>query len=88
MPPSMVERSGSTVYAQAVTEEQRRLIAWDLQPAEEPFDLSVTPEEREEIVYQVRWFSRFSVSEKLAIAARQRRLAERLQAIGAAHERR
>jgi len=71
-----------------VTEEQHRLIAWDLQPAEEPFDLSVTPEEREEITYQFRWFSRFSVSEKLAIADRQRRPAEHLRAIGAAHERR
>ena len=68
-----------------MTEEQRKRIEWDLQPAEEPFDLSVTPEEREEIVYQVRWFSSFSVSEKFAIAARQRRLAERLRAMGAAH---
>jgi len=68
-----------------VTDEQRQRIEWDLQPAEEPFDLSVTPEEREEIVYQIRWFSRFSVSQKFAIVARQRRLAERLRAIGAAH---
>ncbi|MBI5498845.1 MAG: hypothetical protein HY907_01270 [Deltaproteobacteria bacterium] len=68
-----------------MTDEQRRRIEWDLQPAEEPFDLSVTPEEREELVYQIKWFSRFSVSEKFAIAARHRRLAERLRAIGAAH---
>jgi hypothetical protein len=70
-----------------VSDEDRRRIAWDLQPAEEPFDLSVTPEEREEIAYQYRWFSRLSVSQKLALAARQRRLAERLRAIGAAHGR-
>ena len=68
-----------------MTEEPCRRLAWDLEPADEPFDLSVTPEEREEIVYQYRWFSRFSVSQKLAIAARQRRLAERLRALGAAH---
>ena len=71
-----------------VTGEERARIEWDLQPAEQPFDLSVTADEREEIIYQVRWFSRFSVSEKLAIMARQQRLAERLRAIGAAHGRR
>ena len=66
-------------------DDRRRRIAWDLQPAEEPLDLSVTPEERAEIAWQHDWFSRLSVSEKLAFAGRQRRLAERLRAIGAAH---
>ena len=66
-------------------DETRRRIEWDLQPADEPFDLSLTPEERDEVIYQHGWFSRLSVSEKLAFSARQRRLAERLRAIGAAH---
>jgi hypothetical protein len=41
-----------------VTDEERRQIEWDLQPAEEPLDLTVTPEEREEIVYQTKLVGR------------------------------
>lgn len=69
-------------------DHRRREIAWDLQPAERPFDLSTTPAEREEIRHHHGWFSRLTVGEKLAFAARQRRLAERLRAIGEAHARR
>ena len=66
---------------------RQKAAAWDLEPAEEPFDLEVGAAEREAIISLYRWFSRFSPSEKLRTLARHRRLARRLAGLGGARRR-
>jgi hypothetical protein len=67
-------------------EALQKVAAWDLEPAEEPFDLAVSEAERAAIISLYRWFSRFSPSEKLRTLARHQRLARRLA--GLRHARR
>jgi hypothetical protein len=62
----------------------RAALEWDRQPASEPYDLTVSDEEREQTLALWRWFSRFSPSEKLRILARQRRMVCRLRELGRA----
>lgn len=68
-------------------EAYRKAAAWDVEPAEEPFDLEVGPAEREAIITLYRWFSRFTPSEKLCTLARHQRLAQRLAGLSGARRR-